>query len=214
MNFAVKWLPCGCQKLLSTVLWYLDTNSRQKKMEFNSFPTFLPRCALHLLGLGPRPLRSVSETLLFLGGVPISNFAVKWLPCGCRKLHPTVLWYLETNSRQKKKMEFNSFPTFLPRCELHLLRLGPRPLRSVSETLLFLGGVPILNFAVKWLPCGCQKLHPTVLWYLETNSSQKKWNLILFPHSCQDVHSIYWVWAHANLVACQRYFYFWAVCRF
>ena len=170
-NFAVKWLPCGCQKLLSTVLWYLDTNSSQKKMEFNSFPTFSPRCELHRLGLGPRPLCSVSETLLFLGGVPIPNFAVKWLPCGCQKLQPTVLWYLNTNSSQK--MEFNSFPPFLPRCALHPLGLGPRQLGSVSETLLFLGGAPIPNFAVKWLPCGCQKLQPTVLWYSNTNSSQK-----------------------------------------
>jgi hypothetical protein len=32
----------------------------------------------------------------------------------------------------------------------------------------------LLEFAVKWLPCGCQKLHPTVFWHLEIKPKVKK----------------------------------------
>ena len=38
----------------------------------------------------------------------MSEFAVKWLPCGCEKLHPHVFWHLETkpNVKTKKKNVF------------------------------------------------------------------------------------------------------------
>jgi hypothetical protein len=34
--------------------------------------------------------------------VPLSDFAVEWLPCGCQKLHPTVFWQIETENKGEK----------------------------------------------------------------------------------------------------------------
>jgi hypothetical protein len=39
---------------------------------------------------------------LVRASVPLSDFAVKWLPCGCQKLHPTVFGHLETKPKVKE----------------------------------------------------------------------------------------------------------------
>ena len=97
-NIAVKWLPCGCQKLHRTVYMYLKTNSCQKKKEVHSFSTSVPRYVFHRLGLVPQLCGKASETRFICGGVPIPNIAVKGLPCGCQTLHRTVFWYFRTKS--------------------------------------------------------------------------------------------------------------------
>jgi hypothetical protein len=172
-NIAVKWLPCGCQKLHRTVYTYLKTNSCRKKIEIYSFSTNLPRYGFHRLGLGPRLFGKASETRCICLGVPFPNIAVKWLPCGCQKLHRTVYTYLKTNSCQQR-IEIHSFSTSVPRYVFHRLGLVPQLCDKASDTRFVCVGVPIPNIAVKWRPCGCQKLHRTVFRHLKTNSCQKK----------------------------------------
>jgi hypothetical protein len=48
------------------------------------------------------PWRNKKKILFVRAGVPLSFFAVKWLPCGCQKLHSTFFWHLETKSIVKK----------------------------------------------------------------------------------------------------------------
>jgi hypothetical protein len=91
------------------------------------------------------------------------------------------------------KTEKYSLTTFLPGNTLNRLGLSPRRFGKAEEIHFECGGVPIPDFAGKWLPCGCQKLHRTVSWHLKTNACQKNRKLIFFPQSCRAMLSIDWV---------------------
>ena len=91
IGYCCKMAPLRLPKVASNRFMVFEDQFIPKKFEIYLFPTFLPRCALRGLGPGPRLFGSVSKTLLVWGGVAIPDFAVKWLPCGCQKLHPTIL---------------------------------------------------------------------------------------------------------------------------
>jgi hypothetical protein len=62
--------------------------------------------------------------------------------------------------------------------------------------------VPIPNIAVKWLPCGCHKLHRTVYTYSKTNSGRKKNRNLFFFHIWQRVKRLFGLWRLTDLAFC------------
>jgi hypothetical protein len=49
-----------------------------------------------------RIMAGTEKLILVRASVPLSDFAVKWLPCGCQKWHPIVFWHLDTNPVRKE----------------------------------------------------------------------------------------------------------------
>jgi hypothetical protein len=101
LKLAVKWLPCGWQKMLATLFWHLKREPYPKNPKNNITSKFMLGLWLHGFGLSPAPKGGGPTIRLVGAGVPMSDVAVNWLPGSCQKLHPTVFWQLETKARVK-----------------------------------------------------------------------------------------------------------------
>jgi hypothetical protein len=78
----------------------------QTKSERTEKKLFIPRCCPYsdsaARDYAVCIMAERKKILLVSAGVPLSEFAVQWLPCGCQKLHPNVFWHLDAISVRKK----------------------------------------------------------------------------------------------------------------
>ena len=211
LNCAVKWDTWDCQKMHWTSSKQIKAvPAKPQNWSVPHLPT-LSRTASIMTVHGR--VGCYVKTMLGLWRCSDIRYCCKMAPLQLPKVASNRFMEFEDHFIHKK-LEIYLFPTLMPRCALRGLGLGPGLFGRVSETLLVWGGVATSDFAVKWLPCSCQKLHPTVLRYLQTNSCKKIWRFIPFPHSSQGINTIEWVQAYTWLVACQRHIKFETVCRF
>jgi hypothetical protein len=110
--FCSKMAPLRLPKVaFNRFLAFRDKTKSEKTEKKYLFLVAARTLTLWVRSMLGAPWRNKKYTFC-LGWCAVVVLAVKWLPCGCQKLHSTVFWHLETKSKVKKPKEL-----FIPCCD-------------------------------------------------------------------------------------------------
>ena len=138
--------------------------------------------------------------------MPIHKYAVKWLPCGCQKLQPTVFWHLEAKPTAKKPKKNCMFLITAPSLVLSVRTMLSTPWRNENNTF-GPGRCAIVGLCCKMAPLRLPKVAPNrFLAFGDQTKSENRKKKLFVPRCCPQSDSACWDYAERTRAEPNKYF--------